>query len=149
MGSKSKGKYVINDDQVSYYRDKVSFEIDAWDLHQALKRGEKITIIDTRSIHAYAQEHIPDAISFPHGIMYEKTVRERLDLATEYVTYCDGIGCNASTKGALKLAQLGYRVRELIGGIEWWKRDKYPTVQQNLEKEFRPKCAHQKGRCNE
>ena len=39
---------------------------------------------------------------------------------------CDwAIGCNASTKGALKLAELGLR-EELIGGIDWWKR-RLPT----------------------
>ena len=30
-------------------------------------------------------------------------------------------------KGALKLAELGFRVKELIGGIDWWKRDGYAT----------------------
>ena len=44
-----------------------------------------------------------------------------------YVTYCDGIGCNASTKGALNLLKLGFKVKELIGGLDWWKRDGYKT----------------------
>jgi rhodanese-related sulfurtransferase len=48
-----------------------------------------------------------------------------------YVTYCDGIGCNASTKGALKLARLGFRVKELLGGLDWWKRDGYATEGNN------------------
>jgi rhodanese-related sulfurtransferase len=41
--------------------------------------------------------------------------------------YCDGIGCNASTKGAAKLTSLGFKVKELIGGLDWWKRDGYPV----------------------
>jgi rhodanese-related sulfurtransferase len=45
-----------------------------------------------------------------------------------YVCYCDGIGCNASTKGALNMAKLGFKVKELIGGIEWWKFDGYATA---------------------
>jgi len=44
------------------------------------------------------------------------------------VTYCDGIGCNASTKGALDMAKLGFNVKELIGGLDWWKRDGHPTA---------------------
>ena len=36
------------------------------------------------------------------------------------VTYCWGPGCNSSTKGALRLAALGFRVKELIGGLEYW-----------------------------
>jgi len=50
-----------------------------------------------------------------------------LDRSVVYVTYCDGIGCNASTKGALNLARLGFTVRELLGGIDWWRRDGYAT----------------------
>ncbi len=33
----------------------------------------------------------------------------------------------ASTKTAIKLATAGFRVKELIGGLDWWKRDGYPT----------------------
>jgi len=25
------------------------------------------------------------------------------------------------------MLKLGFRVKELIGGIDWWKRDGYPT----------------------
>jgi hypothetical protein len=39
-----------------------------------------------------------------------------------------GIGCNASTKGAYKLARLGFRAKELLGGIDWWRRDGHPVA---------------------
>ena len=58
--------------------------------------------------------------------MQTETTRN-LDQDALYVVYCDGIGCNASTRGALKLARLGFKVKELIGGIEWWKVDGYTT----------------------
>jgi rhodanese-related sulfurtransferase len=59
-----------------------------------------------------------------------------------YVTYCDGIGCNASTKGALNMARLGFTVKELIGGIDWWKRDEYSTEgREGMEREMSVRCA--------
>jgi rhodanese-related sulfurtransferase len=58
--------------------------------------------------------------------MSEETTRH-LDRTALVVTYCDGIGCNASTKGALIMAKLGFRVKELIGGMDWWKRDGHKT----------------------
>jgi rhodanese-related sulfurtransferase len=109
-----------------HFRRKLAFETDAWDLNAMLRDGEKVVLIDARTEAAYAQEHIPQAISFPHKKMNQESTRQ-LARHVLYVTYCDGIGCNGSTKGALKLAELGFRVRELIGGIEWWKRDGYPT----------------------
>lgn len=113
-------------EQLAHYENKLRFEIDSWDLDQARQQGENVVIIDARSAEAFAAEHIPGAISLPHRTMNDQTTSP-LDREVFYVTYCDGIGCNASTKGALNLTRLGFRVKELIGGLEWWKRDGYPT----------------------
>ncbi len=51
----------------------------------------------------------------------------KLDPSKVYVVYCDGIGCNASTKGAYKLAHFGVTVKELLGGLDWWRRDGHPV----------------------
>ena|SRR5581483_374381 len=114
------------DEALKHFAAKLAYEIDAWDLRDALEAGELIVVIDARSPASYAEEHIPGAISLPHRTMDQDTTRE-LDREAVVVTYCDGIGCNASTKGALNMTKLGFRVRELIGGLDWWKRDGYPT----------------------
>ncbi|MFO0919017.1 MAG: rhodanese-like domain-containing protein [Planctomycetaceae bacterium] len=113
-------------EQVRHYQAKLAYEIDAWDLNAAPKAGENIIVIDARSPESFAAEHIPGAVNIPHRQMNAATT-DNLDRAALVVTYCDGIGCNASTKGALAMTQLGFRVKELIGGLEWWKRDGYPT----------------------
>lgn len=114
------------DDQAKHYADKLAYEIDSWDLKVAIESGEKVVVVDARSTQAYAQEHIPGAISIPHRTMSAATTGE-IDKSWIVVTYCDGIGCNASTKGALSMVKLGFRVKELIGGLDWWKRDGHPT----------------------
>jgi rhodanese-related sulfurtransferase len=114
------------DNQIRHYGDKLEFETDSWDLNDALSRREKIVVIDARSSQSYDKEHIPGAMSFPHRTMTAQST-QGLDRAALFVVYCDGIGCNASTKGALNLAKLGFRVKELIGGLDWWKRDGYKT----------------------
>jgi len=113
-------------DQLRHYENKLAYEIDSWDLDVSLKAGESVVVVDARSREAYEREHIPGAINLPHRQMSEESTRE-FDRDTLYVSYCDGIGCNASTKGALNLTRLGFRVKELIGGLDWWKRDGYPT----------------------
>lgn len=114
------------DDQIRFYEAKLQFETDAWDLYETLQSSTNLVVIDARSAEAYSREHIPSAVNIPHGTMSEETMAH-LDKAATYITYCDGIGCNASTKGALKMAKLGFSVKELLGGIEWWKRDGYAT----------------------
>jgi rhodanese-related sulfurtransferase len=113
-------------EQLEHYADKLAYETDSWDLKVALEAGELIVVIDTRSPQAFAQAHIPGAINLPHRSMSPETTAH-LDQAALIVTYCDGIGCNASTKGALNMTRLGFRVKELIGGLDWWKRDGHPT----------------------
>ena len=114
--------------QLAHYANKLAYEIDSWDLSVALEAGENVVVIDARSADAFAREHIPGAINVPHRTMRAETVAA-LDRDALVVTYCDGIGCNASTKGALNMTRLGFRVKELMGGLDWWKRDGHPTSQ--------------------
>ena len=114
-------------EQMTHYQSKLAFEMDSWDLHVAISNEDALVVVDGRSEAAFAKEHIPGAINLPHrGICIFST--EALDKAKTYICYCDGIGCNASTKTALKLLTLGFKVRELIGGLDWWKRDGYQTA---------------------
>ncbi|OCB69637.1 rhodanese [Flavobacterium piscis] len=112
--------------QIKHYENKLAFEMDPSDLFDALNNGEKVIVIDARKAFGFEAEHIPTAINIPHREMTAETTKH-LDKDVLYVTYCDGIGCNASTRGALNMAKLGFKVKELMGGIEWWKFDGYST----------------------
>jgi rhodanese-related sulfurtransferase len=113
-------------EQMTHYQRKLAYEMDAADLFVALGNGDPLVVVDGRSASAYELEHIPGAINLPHKeLCFNNT--ESLSKSKIYVCYCDGIGCNASTKTALKLLTLGFQVRELIGGLDWWKRDGYMT----------------------
>lgn len=113
---------------LDYLRHKLAFYTDAWDLAEDLAQGvTAIVAIDARSADAYRNGHICGAVSFPHRTINADSTAH-LERGTVYVTYCDGIGCNGSTKAALKLAELGFQVKELIGGLDFWKRDGHPLA---------------------
>ena len=116
----------MDEAQMQHYAAKLRFETDSWDLAAAIAAREGVTIVDARSPQAFAREHIPSAINLPHRKMTPEATAQ-IPPASLVVTYCDGIGCNASTKGALAMTRLGFRVKELIGGLDWWKRDGHPT----------------------
>lgn len=106
--------------------DKLCYHTDAWDVAQDLINGiAGIVVIDTRSFDHYRAGHIPGAISLPHKEMTPERLAE-LDNTLVYIAYCDGIGCNGSTKGAWKLANAGLQVKELLGGLDFWRRDQHP-----------------------
>ena len=100
----------MNIDQMNHYQRKLSFETDSWDLSEALRRNEAVVVVDGRSPEAYAREHIPGAMNLPHRSICAHST-ESFDRSKTYVCYCDGVGCNASTKTALKLLTLGFKVR--------------------------------------
>jgi rhodanese-related sulfurtransferase len=114
-------------EMLQFMQDKLKYHTDSWDLSVDLESGHPdIIVIDARSRDAYRAGHIPGARSFPHRETSPDTTAAQLGRAKVYVVYCDGIGCNASTKGAYKLAGLGFRVKELLGGLDWWRRDGHP-----------------------
>lgn len=136
----AKKRIEIMKEQIEHYERKLAFEIDPSDLFAALNDSKKVVVIDARQAHGFEKEHIPGAVNLPHREMTEETTKH-LDKMVLYVTYCDGIGCNASTKGALNMAKLGFRVKELIGGIEWWKLDGYATEGTHTNKVLSVECA--------
>jgi len=112
----------------AYLLSKLSFYTDAADVAADLQNGiSGIVVIDTRSAEHYARGHVPGAVSFPHKQMTAESTG-KLSKDVVYVTYCDGIGCNGSTQGAYKLAKLGFRVKEMIGGLDFWIRDQHPVA---------------------
>ena len=72
--------------------------------------------------------------------MNEENTRH-LDRSKIYVTYCDGLSCNASTKGAFKLSELNFKVKELIGGIESWKLEGNETESDLTKAEYQESMA--------
>ena len=69
---------------------------------------------------------MPGALHLP-GRAIATRADDELDRSVPVVTYCWGPGCNGATRAALALALLGFRVREMIGGFEYWAREGLPV----------------------
>lgn len=126
--------------QISHYQNKLKYEIDSSDLFASITNKEDIVVIDVRRKEAYDRSHIPSSINLYHQDMNENSTKD-FDKNTLYVTYCDGIGCNGSTKGALNMSKLGFKVKELMGGHDWWLRDGYESNGTEGQKASSISCA--------
>lgn len=116
------------DEIIAHFQRKLRLEVDPADVHFDLEKGVKnFVVIDTRSALDFQREHVPGAINLPYRQMNEETTKS-LPRDQIIVTYCWGTACNGSTKGALALAKLGFKVKEMIGGIEGWKGDGFDTT---------------------
>ncbi|GII80946.1 hypothetical protein Sru01_59280 [Sphaerisporangium rufum] len=102
-----------------FFTARLAFQIDVSDVQAALASGNPgFILVDTRSPEAWQQGRIPGARHIPRA-----ELPTDLDPAVPVVTYCWGPGCNGATKAALALAERGFTVREMIGGIEYWIRE--------------------------
>ena len=83
-------------------------------------------LVDSRGQAAWEQGHLPGAVHLPTAEIADR-VAEVIPIGTPVVTYCWGPGCNGATRAALALARLGYQVKEMLGGYEYWVREGFPV----------------------
>jgi rhodanese-related sulfurtransferase len=111
-----------------YFAARLSFETDVSDVQADLKSGRPgLVVVDVRGIDGWDRGHVPQAIHLPWREI-EARAPELVPVDALVVTYCWGPGCNGATRGALEFARLGYRVKEMIGGYEYWVREGRPVV---------------------
>ncbi|BEP14957.1 rhodanese-like domain-containing protein [Acidothermaceae bacterium B102] len=115
------------DDAAIHFAERLAYEADCSDVGADIAAGVGgFVVIDTRSPALYLAGHVPGAVNLPHRRITAETVAQ-LPPDVLLVTYCNGPHCNASTRGALRLAALGRQVKEMPGGIDGWIREGLPV----------------------
>jgi rhodanese-related sulfurtransferase len=111
------------DEAAAHFAARLAFEADVSDVHADLEAGVPgLIVIDSRSIESWDQGHLPGAVHLPTARIAERAPSV-VPRDAVVVTYCWGPGCNGATKAALAFARLGYQVKEMIGGYEYWVRE--------------------------
>jgi rhodanese-related sulfurtransferase len=112
-------------DAAAHFARRLAYETDCSDVRADIAAGTPgFVVVDARSAADHASGHVPGARSLPHATIDARTVAG-LDRDTLVVTYCWGPHCNGATQAAAKLADLGFRVKEMIGGFDYWRREGY------------------------
>lgn len=113
---------------VAHFYGRFTFEVDVADVHADIEAGvADFVLVDSRSKEAWDQGHIPSALHLPTDSIAARA-EELIARDKVVVTYCWGPGCNGATRAALAFATLGYRVKEMLGGYEYWAREGFPVT---------------------
>ena len=104
---------------LAHFKRRLGVETDCDDVHESLKAGADFVLLDVRGPNAFARGHVPGAVNIPHRTMTAERMAQ-YPKDTLFVVYCAGPHCNGANKGAIRLAHLGYRVKEMIGGVTGW-----------------------------
>jgi rhodanese-related sulfurtransferase len=111
----------------AHFAARLSVETDVADVQADLKAGRPdLVVVDVRGSEEWDRGHVPQAIHIPWREI-EARAPALVPMEALVVTYCSGPGCNGATRGALEFARLGYRVKEMIGGYEYWVREGGPV----------------------
>ena len=114
-------------DAAAHFAAKLAFETDVSDVFAAVASGEPaFVLIDSRSQDAWNQGHARGAIHVPKVDMPGRLPAE-YPAGTEFVVYRWGPGCNGATRAGLIISELGFAVKEMIGGFEYWAREGLPV----------------------
>ena len=108
----------------AHFRASLVFHTDVSDVAAALASdGDPgFVVLDSRSTESWDQGHIPGAVHLPTALIPEQA-EQLLDKSVPVITYCWSPACNGATRAALALAELGYQVKEMLGGFEYWARE--------------------------
>ena len=111
---------------VQYFQAKLAFEMTPWALKAMIeKTPEMVCLLDVRSPEAFAAGHLPTALNVPLADLVSKL--GTLPKNKTLVTYCSNLTCALAPKAALELAQKGFKVMQLMGGIANWTENGFPV----------------------
>ena len=114
---------VDNAAAIAHFAARLALETDVSDVAADLAAATPgVVVVDSRSRESWDQGRIAGAIHLPTGEIAARAPAVVPRDAT-VVTYCWGPGCNGATRAALEFARLGYRVKEMLGGFEYWARE--------------------------
>jgi rhodanese-related sulfurtransferase len=104
-----------------HFEGRLGFETDCADVHASMQTDARdFVLVDVRGPDAFAKAHVPGAINIPHRSLSKERLAQFPE-DTVFVVYCAGPHCNGANHAAVRLARLGHRVKEMIGGITGWQ----------------------------
>ncbi len=109
-----------------YFADKLAAELGPHNLKRLLDEdASQVVVLDVRSREGFDAGHIPGAVHMP----FEELPRRLKELphGKSIVTCCWDVTCLLATQAAYALASKGYRSKELLGGIEAWRKAGFPV----------------------
>ena len=111
-----------------YFAAKLSAELGPHNVKRLIDQGSRgIVVLDVRSPEGYAEGHVPGAVNIPFEELPARL--KELPKHKDIVSYCWDVTCILCTKAAYVLASKGYRAKEMLGGIEEWRKAGFPVEQ--------------------
>ncbi len=115
----------MNKGAVKFFEEKLKYEIDPYTVRKIVDaKDDKYLIVDVRDSDSYKAGHVPTATNVPSR-EFEQHLN-KLPKNKTLIFYCYHVVCFAAPKVALKFAEKGYEVMEMVGGFDEWQKHGHP-----------------------
>ncbi len=106
-----------------FFDAKMNFTTGPAELHEKMKNGKNINIIDVRHKEDFSAGHIPGSVNLTKGQWntHQGLSKDRLN-----IIYCYSKVCHLAASAAREFAGDGYPVMELEGGFDQWRKYHLP-----------------------
>ena len=100
--------------------------ITAEELKKKIDSDKNFKLVNVLSKESFDVRHIPKSISIPDDEIEEKISKEFPDKSNEIIIHCASTTCQASTRAAKKLKEMGYtNVIDFESGLAGWEEAGY------------------------
>lgn len=88
-----------------------------------------LEVVEVLGSSEYREAHLPGAVNVPLSAEFDEAIKQMIpDETTPVVVYCKDEDCDASTRAAQRMQELGYAdVKEFVGGKTAWKAAGLPV----------------------
>ena len=134
LGGAAMAGPITQDSQAAakYFENKIAFEANPMSIKDVLDgKTQNAVIIDVRAKKDYEAGHIKDAINIPYdehkGFEGDEKEFAGLTKGAMHYVYCYTLACALGPKACKKFAELGYAVKEVVGGFKGLEDAKLPV----------------------
>jgi rhodanese-related sulfurtransferase len=119
-------KFTERDLRLLHFQAKLAAEFELMAVVRKVDQGVgDFVLLDIRDADAFAQGHIPGALSLPLADIPARVASLPKD--RQYVAYCWRDTCHLAARAAIDLMQHGFDVQELNAGWREWTSFGYPV----------------------
>jgi rhodanese-related sulfurtransferase len=115
---------VTQSELLAFVNAKLAYEIDVVAAAGAQAGGAAV-MVDTRKQLSWDHGHVAGALHLPADGL--EGAIPLLTRDARYIVYGWGPGCNGATHTARRMLAAGLDVREMVGGYEYWVRNRFPV----------------------
>ena len=108
-----------------YFEAKLAAELGPHNVKRLIDSGDRnFVVLDVRPAKAYGEGHVPGSLNIPFEELPKRL--SELPKSKEVISYCWNVTCLLCTKASFFLASKGFKAREMIGGIDSWRKAGFP-----------------------